>query len=75
MLRLPSLRPRRRSRRCPIKRDEHPEAEQRLRAALHFTYFMETGGVPPEKILTQLLEIKTEFEAATSSTYSSNISK
>lgn len=38
---------------------EQSEAELRLRAALRFIDFMETGGVPPEKILDQLLKMKT----------------
>lgn len=37
---------------------EQSEAELRLRAALRFIDFMETGGVPPQKILDQLLKIK-----------------
>ena len=37
---------------------EQSEAELRLRAALRFIDFMETGGVPPEKILDQLLNMK-----------------
>jgi len=37
---------------------EQSEAELRLRAALRFINFMESGGVPPEKILDQLLKMK-----------------
>jgi hypothetical protein len=37
---------------------EQSEAELRLRATLRFIDFMETGGVPPEKILDQLLKMK-----------------
>lgn len=38
---------------------EQSEAELRLCAALRLIDFMETGGVPPEKILHQLLRMKT----------------
>lgn len=37
---------------------EQSEAELRLRAALRVINFMESGGVPPEKILDQLLKMK-----------------
>ena len=37
---------------------EQNEAELRLRAALHVINLMESGGVPPEKILDQLLKMK-----------------
>ena len=38
---------------------EQSEAELRLRAALRFIDFVQSGGVPPEKILDQLLRMKT----------------
>ena len=54
---------------------EQSEAELRLRAALRFTDFMETGGVPPEKILDQFLKMKTQPGAAVPSTRSLKVDK
>lgn len=54
---------------------EQSEAELRLCAALRFIDFMETGGVPPEKILHQLLQMKTQLGAAVPSNLSPNVSK
>jgi hypothetical protein len=54
---------------------EQSEAELRLRAALRFIDSMETGGAPPEKVLDQLLMMKTQLGANLPPDRSSNISK
>jgi hypothetical protein len=41
---------------------EQSEAEVRLRVALNLINLLESGGVPPETILQQLLRMRTQFE-------------